>query len=209
VTPILRFRLPQLLLGAALGLLVVLIWARGWGSDALSSKPEAAYFLSNSLPAPEFSLTSHEGALVSSLDFPGKFLVVFFGYSSCPDVCPLTLSNLARAFKEMGEESERIQVLLVTVDPGRDTPERLKAYLSNFHPSFIGLTGPVEDIRSVAEGFGAYFSAPAGGENYTVDHTARVYVVDPSGQIPLTFPVTATPDEIARDLGTLLRTPRP
>jgi len=96
-----------------------------------------------------------------------------------------------------------MQVLLVTVDPGRDTPERLRAYLSNFHPSFVGLTGTEEEIRKVAEGFGAWFSKPVGEGNYTVDHTARTFVVDRFGRIPLTFPVTATPEEMARDLVTL------
>ena len=105
----------------------------------------------------------------------------------------------------MGKEANRVQVLFITVDPPRDTPERLRAYLSNFHASFIGLTGPIEDVRGAADGFGAYFSPPRGEGNYTVDHTARTFVVDPSGQIPLTFPITATPEEVARDLTTLVR----
>jgi len=136
--------------------------------------------------------------------FSGKILVIFFGYTSCPDVCPLTLSNLTRALGQMPEGGERVQVLLITVDPARDTPGRLKRYLSNFHPSFLGLWGSTEEIRSVADGFGVYFSPPRGEGSYTVDHTARTFVVDPTGSIPLTFPPTATPEEIARDLGTLL-----
>ena len=147
---------------------------------------------------------SHEGEEVSSSDFPGKILVVFFGYTSCPDVCPLTLSHLSRAFGKMGEEGERVQLLLITVDPARDTPARLHQYLEAFHPSFLGLTGSEEDIREVADAFGAFFARNGEGDSYTVDHTARTFVIDPSGRIPLTFPVTATAGEMARDLAIIL-----
>jgi len=147
---------------------------------------------------------SHAGEEVSSSDFPNQILVVFFGYTSCPDVCPLTLSHLSQAFREMEEEGERIQLLLVTVDPARDTPERLRQYLERFHPSFLGLTGSEEDIREVADAFGAFFARNGEGDSYTVDHTARTFVIDPSGRISLTFPVTATPGEMARDLAILL-----
>ncbi len=205
LTPASRIRFSRLLLGGAIGLAAVLVWMRGWEPETPPGEEGTDYFLSTPLPAPDFSLVSPEGYRVSSQDFPGQVLVVFFGYTSCPDVCPLTLSNLGRAIRDMGKEADRVQVLFITVDPPRDTPERLKAYLSNFHPSFIGLTGPIEDIRSAADGFGAYFSPPRGEGNYTVDHTARTFVVDPSGQIPLTFPITATPEEVARDLATLVR----
>jgi protein SCO1/2 len=205
LTPASSFRFRRLLLGGALGLATVLVWMRGWEPETSPREEGTGYFLPAPLPAPDFTLTSHEGYPVSSRDFPGEVLIVFFGYTSCPDVCPLTLSNLSRAIREMGEDADRVQVLFVTVDPPRDTPERLKSYLSNFHSSFMGLTGPIEDIRSVADGFGAYFSPPRGEGDYTVDHTARTFVVDPSGQIPLTFPITATPEEMASDLATLLR----
>jgi protein SCO1/2 len=205
LTPASSFRFRRLLLGGALGLVAVLVWMRAWKPETSPGEEGTDYFLSSPLPAPEFSLTSQEGSPVSSRDFPGEVLVVFFGYTSCPDVCPLTLSNLARAIRGMGEDADRVQVLFITVDPARDTAERLKAYLSNFHPSFLGLTGPMEDIRWTADGFGAYFSNPGGEGNYTVEHTARTFVVDPSGRIPLTFPITATPEEMARDLATLLR----
>jgi protein SCO1/2 len=136
--------------------------------------------------------------------------VVFFGYTSCPDVCPLTLSKLAVAMEELEEdERSKVQVMLVTVDPARDTPDRLRTYLGNFHPSFLALTGREEEIREVANEFGAFFSRAGDGEDYTVDHTARTFVLDPSGRIPLTFPVTATAQEMARDLARLLDEWRP
>ncbi len=133
-----------------------------------------------------------------------RVLVVFFGYTFCPDVCPLTLSHLSLAFQELGEEATRIQLLFISVDPGRDTPERLGQYLGAFHPSFVGLTGSEEEIREVANAFGVFFARSGEGEDYTVDHTARTFVIDPAGRIPLTFPVTATPEEMARDLALLL-----
>jgi protein SCO1/2 len=141
---------------------------------------------------------------VGPQDFPDKVSLVFFGYTSCPDVCPLTLSNVTRAFQEMEEDGSRIQFFLITVDPNRDTPERLQQYLEAFHPSFLGLLGTEEETREVATAFGAFFARTGDGPNYTVDHSARTFVVDRNAQIPLTFPVTATSHEIARDLTTLL-----
>ena len=137
-------------------------------------------------------------------DFTGKWSFVFFGYTYCPDVCPLTLSNLARTFGEMGDAADQFQVLLITVDPARDTPLRLAEYLANFNDGFLGLTGSEDEIRAVANEFGAFFARAGEGEDYTVDHTARVFVLSPSGKIPLTFPVTATSQEMIRDLALLL-----
>ena len=194
----------QILTGVGLGLVIAFVLVRSSGPEEENAERQGSYFLPNPLPAPEFTLTSHHGVQVSSGSFPGKTLVVFFGYTYCPDVCPLTLSNLARAFQAMGESGEMIQVLLISVDPHRDSPERMETYLANFHPSFLGLTGSLKELRGVADGFGAYFSEPTQEEGYTVDHTARAFVVDRFGRIPLTFPVTATPDEMARDLTRVL-----
>lgn len=197
-------RMLQVLAGVLLGLAAALWWSMSSRPGPEEASAPESHFLSAPLPVPSFTLTSHETRPVSSEDFPGKVLVVFFGYTSCPDVCPLTLTHLTQAFRLMKEEGERIQVLLVSVDPDRDTPERLRGYLRNFHPSFMGLTGTEEEIRSVADNFGAYFARTGEGESYTVDHTARSYVLDPEGRIALTFPISATPEEMARDLKHLL-----
>lgn len=189
-----------MLTGLLLGLAVI-IWILRPGAE---SEGKTDYFLPDPLPAPSFSLTSHQGALLSSGDFPGKILAVFFGFTSCPDVCPLTLANLTRTFAILGEAAANVQVLLISVDPARDTPERLERYVESFHPSFLGLTGTEEEIREVADGFGAYFNRVGEGDRYTVDHTARVFIVTPSGEIPLTFPFSATPEEMARHLTLLL-----
>ncbi len=203
VAPQILTRIFQVLAGILLGLAVAL-WILRPGSPPPPEDLRGSYFLADPIPAPSFSLASHMGGEVSTVDFAGKLLVVFFGYTSCPDVCPLTLSNLQRAFQEMEEEGERIQVLLITVDPQRDTPARLAHYLGFFHPSFLGLLGTEEELRRVADAFGAFFAKSGEGEQYTVDHTSRVFVVASDGTIPLTFPVTATPREMARDLAILL-----
>jgi len=198
-------RILQVATGILLGTAAALWWL---GAPTGGSPGRAALgsnFLPAPLPAPNFVLTSQSGDRVSPRDFPGKILVVFFGYTSCPDVCPLTLTHLTRAFGLMGEDGKSIQVLLITVDPRRDTPERLRSYLANFHPSFLGLTGSEDEIRSVASAFGASFSRAGEGEDYTVDHTARSFVIDREGKIVLTFPVSSTPEEMAKDLTRLLK----
>ena len=191
----------QVVSGVILGLVLVFWLLRPAGPDRA---PETSYFLPDPIPAPDFRLTSHDGRPVGPRDFPGKTLLVFFGYTSCPDICPLTLSHLTRALRQMGEEAGAFQVLLISVDPARDTPQRLERYLGAFDSSFVGLRGTEEEVRQVAGEFGAFFFRSGEEEGYTVDHTARTFVVDPSGRIPLTSPVTATPEEIARDLDALL-----
>jgi protein SCO1 len=196
------FRVFQALTGVLLGLVVVYFLVRPGSPGTWDGQDD--YFLPDPIPAPSFELTSQDGERVGSGDFPGKVLALFFGFTACPDVCPLTLSHLSRAFQQMGEDSERVQVLLITVDPERDTPERLARYLEPFHPSFLGLTGTEEEIREVADAFGAFFVKVGEGDQYTVDHTARTYIIDTQGRIPLTFSITATPEEMARDLTRLL-----
>jgi protein SCO1 len=192
----------QVLTGVLLGLAVGFWLLRGRGEAP--AEPTPSYFLADPIPAPDFVLRSQDGREVSSADLREKVLVVFFGYTSCPDVCPLTLSKLGEAFRRMGEEGDRIQVFLITVDPARDTPQRMAEYLAAFHPSFRGLSGTEEEIREVADAFGAFFVRTGEGESYTVDHTARAFVIDTTGRITLTFPITATSQEMARDLTRLL-----
>ena len=205
VTPNLLARLFQIVTGVLLGLALVL-WIMRPGGPFTADGAES-YFLQEPLPAPAFALTSQRGEAVSASDFEATYLAVFFGYTSCPDVCPLTLSKLSRALGLMGESEARVQVIFISVDPERDTPDRLREYLESFHPSFLGLTGTEAELREVAGGFGAYFARSGEGDDYTVDHTARTYIVSPSGDIPLTFPITATPEEMARDLTLLLERP--
>jgi protein SCO1/2 len=196
-------RLFQILTGLLLGVVVV-VWLFGPPGAWRDAPPESEYFLPSPLPAPTFTLTAHDGQRTSTAEFGGKLVAVFFGYTYCPDVCPLTLSKLTRVLDRLEERAERIQVVMVSVDPERDTLDRLREYLESFHPSFIALTGSEDEIRAVADEFGVYFSRSDEGVDYTVDHTARSFIMDPGGQIPLTFPVTATVEEMTRDLELLL-----
>jgi protein SCO1/2 len=104
----------------------------------------------------------------------------------------------------LGEAAEGLNVYFITVDPKRDTPERMGAYLGSFHPRFLGLFGTEDEIRQVADGFGVYFSHVGDGDDYTVDHSARTFIVDQDGEIPLSFPVSVTPEVMARDIQRLL-----
>ena len=129
-------------------------------------------------------------------DFRGKAVVLFFGFTHCPDICPTTLAEIAGAVKSLGPDAERVQVLMVSVDPERDTPESLAKYLSAFDPRFLGLRGDLAATRKVAAEFKIYFEKRKQGDGYTVDHSAQSYVIDPQGRLRL----LVRHDRIGQDL---------
>jgi protein SCO1/2 len=134
----------------------------------------------------DFQLTDHTGKPRTLADFKGKVVAIFFGYSHCPDVCPTALGELASVARELGKDAARMQVLLVTVDPERDTPAVLAQYMPAFHPDFLGLYGDAEATTRTAKEFKVFFQKqplPAGG--YTVDHSAGTYIYDPAGRLRL------------------------
>ncbi len=154
------------------------------------------------------ALTDHNGRAVTLASFKGKLVVLFFGYTHCPDVCPTTLSDMAEAFKLMPDGApEKVQVLFVSVDPERDTPEILKAYVPYFHPSFLGLLGAPEQVAQVAKEFRVVYRKhmEPGATDYLVDHSAGSYVLDGRGRPRLYLPYGHTPRDIAHDLLTLLK----
>jgi protein SCO1/2 len=132
-------------------------------------------------------LTGHDGKARTLADFNGKVLVVFFGFTHCPDVCPTTLARLAAVMKALGPDAGRVQVVLVTVDPARDTPEVLAKYVTAFNPAFLGLTGDAAAIERTAKEFRVIFEKQAGQtpETYTVDHSSGIFVFDPKGRVRL------------------------
>ena len=133
-----------------------------------------------------FSLTDHNGKTRSLDDFKDKVVVVFFGYIFCPDVCPTTMGELALVMKELGPDAARVQVLFITVDPERDTPELLAKYVPGFHPSFLGLYGDAEAIKRTAKDFKVFYQKqPMTGGGYTMDHSAGTYIYDTSGRLRL------------------------
>ncbi|MEX0958066.1 MAG: SCO family protein [Burkholderiales bacterium] len=156
----------------------------------------------------DFELIGHDGEPRSLEDFRGQVTVVFFGFTHCPDVCPITLAELAAALDKLGEDAKRVQVLLITVDPARDTPEVLRGYVTAFHPSFVGLTGSAEQIASVAREFKVIYQRVDGSspETYSMDHSAGSFVFDPEGRLRLYVSYGQGAEVFAHDIAQLLKT---
>jgi len=156
--------------------------------------------------AADFRLTDHNGKERTLGDFRGKAVAVFFGYTHCPDVCPTTLSAMAQAMKLLGPDAARVQVLFITVDPRRDTPELLREYIPAFHPSFLGLYGDAAATAKVTKDFKIYAQERPGKTpgTYTVDHSAQTLVFDPQGRLRLMFSHGTEAEKIAADLKVLL-----
>ena len=135
----------------------------------------------------ELSLLDHNGTARTLADFRGKVVVVFFGFVHCPDVCPMTLSELAAVARELGKDADRMQVLFVTVDPERDTPEVLRQYVPSFDPRFLGLHGDAEAIARAAKEFKIFYQKQPlkEGKSYSVDHSAGTYILDREGRLRL------------------------
>jgi protein SCO1/2 len=156
--------------------------------------------------ARDFALTDAGGARRSLADYRGKVVVLFFGYTHCPDVCPTTLAQLAQARRLLGTDADRVRVLFVTLDPERDTPQLLGRYVPAFDPSFVGLTGSRQQIEAVAREFKVLFQKVDGPtpDSYTLDHSAGSFVFDPQGRVRLYVSDRAHPEQIAPDLKRLL-----
>ena len=155
----------------------------------------------------EFALAGHDGKPRTLADFHGKVVVLFFGYTQCPDVCPTTLSELAEAMKRLGPDAERVQVLFATVDPERDTPELLAQYVPAFNPSFLGLTGDAEATARTAKEFRIMYQKQPGRNPgaYTMDHSAGTFVFDPQGRLRLYVSYGQGPEVFVHDIRELLR----
>ena len=153
------------------------------------------------------ALVDHHGKLRRLEDFRGKAVVLFFGYTHCPDVCPTTLADLAQVMRQLGPLADRVQVLFVTVDPERDTQQVLAKYVPAFDPRFLGLRGDAEATRAAAKEFKIYYEKRPGktpGE-YSVDHSAQTYVFDPQGRLRLYVRQERLAEDLAPDLRTLLQ----
>jgi protein SCO1/2 len=154
----------------------------------------------------DFKLTDHNGRTRTLADFRGKVVAIFFGYTHCPDVCPTTLSDFSIAMRDMGKEAERVQVLFVTVDPERDTPELLAKYVPSFNASFLGMYTDPASLANIARDFKVVYqkNTVTGSKNYLIDHSAGTYVFDMNGQLRLLIPYGAGSKDIAHDLHALL-----
>jgi protein SCO1/2 len=152
------------------------------------------------------ALTDPSGKPRSLGEFRGKAVVVFFGFTQCPDVCPTTLATMAEVMKRLGPDADRVQVLFVTLDPERDTAAVLGKYVTEFDPRFLGLLGTPEQTLAAAREFKVFFQkAPGKTEgSYGIDHTAASYVIDPTGRLRLYVRHSATPDDVAADVKQIL-----
>ena len=155
----------------------------------------------------DFALTDPSGKQRTLADYRGKVVVLFFGYTQCPDVCPTTLSALAETMKSLGADADRVQVIFVTVDPDRDTAGVLASYVTAFNPSFVGLRGDAEAIARTAKEFRILYQKQPGRtpESYTVDHSAGTFVFDTQGRLRLYVGNGQGPDVFAHDIRELLR----
>lgn len=198
----LRVAIVLLLLGGALATLHLAGCSR-----------ETASFHATDISAADFArlkaldgLTDHRGRRVASADFSGKAVVVFFGYTRCPDICPTNLATLKEVMQRLGPDAERVQVLFVTVDPERDTPELLAAYVPWFDPRFLGVHAKPPTTLEIAREFHVLYSKVKGSDalDYSIDHTATSYAYDPAGRLRLLIRHGELPENIAADLRLLL-----
>lgn len=167
----------------------------GWRYGAFGGGPEAG--ASHPAIGGPFRLVDQDGRAVDQSILDHKWTAVFFGYTFCPDVCPTTLQTLGSASQELGPKAKDFQVVFVTVDPQRDTPAKLKDYLSSaaFPRGTIGLTGTPEQIAAIAKAYGVYYEKDGTGPDYSVNHSSAIYLMDPQGHFDTVIPYGLTPDQ--------------
>lgn len=183
--------------------IVLFIWAFAFATPYELSGSE----ITSDISAPSISLARGDGASFELTALKGRIVLVFFGYTSCPDVCPTTLSEMKRIKADLGENAEMVDFVFVTVDPQRDTPERAQAYASGFDQSFIGLSGSETDLEPVWQGYGVYrkVQESQSAAGYLVDHSARVYLVDKANRLRVTYAYGTPVEDIADDIRFLLK----
>jgi protein SCO1/2 len=195
-------------LGAGAGLAVLLALA---GCDRKPAAAVATSFKGTDITGAEFGrrleLPDVDGKMRTLDDFKGKVTVLFFGYTQCPDVCPTTMSELAEVKKSLGAEGDQVQGVFVTIDPERDTPEVLRAYVAAFDPGFVALRGTPEQTAAAAKEFKVFYAKVPGKSpgSYTMDHTAASYVLDKQGRLRLFFRYGSGSQALASDLRALIR----
>ena len=159
------------------------------------------------LPLTDFALQTANNQTFRLSDVKGKITLLFFGYTSCPDVCPITLANFKQVHERLGDDAQKITFVMITADPERDTPEKVSAYVTRFNPEFVGLSGSLADLEATWKELGVSVEKQDTGSaaGYLVSHTASVYVLDPNGSLLMTFPYGTTAIEMANDLTELMK----
>ena len=181
-------------------LLVVVAAALVYAYLNSTNPPFHGSLISPPQPAADFALTSQTQETVQLSDFHGKYVLLFFGFTNCPDECPLTMGYLKQTYDKLGDQADDVQVILITTDPDTDTPQVLGDYLNHFDPAFIGLTGTKDDLQSVWASYGV--TVMDNGET----HSSFLYLIDPRGNLIATYPLLDTAEGITADLQNLLDT---
>lgn len=191
-------------LAGVLGVGGWLLWQRFGPRPA----PQYGVVVNASAPVADFKLDSTLGEPKALSDFADRYIVLYFGYTTCPDICPTTLADLGKAEKLMGAAAERMQVIFITVDPERDTTQRMRDYLAYFSPNFIGMSGSLEETERIASQLGVVYEKRYHSDSatdYLMDHTATVIVLDPQRRPQVIFPYGVTGEQMASDLLTVIR----
>ena len=182
-------------LALAIAALGAVLFLTPWGRSLWSKDGETA--IGQALIGGPFQLTDQTGKPRTDADFRGQYLLVYFGYTSCPDVCPTTLQTITNAMDKLGTDSAKVTPIFITVDPERDTTDVLKAYASNFHPRLVALTGSAAEIATAAKAYRIYYAKVGEGANYSMDHSSIVYLMGPDGKYLGHFGMEATAEDIA------------
>lgn len=179
------------------------LWLAACGQEAVSFKSTD---VTGASFGKRLQAKDHLGQIRELADFKGKIVIVFFGFTQCPDVCPTSMTTLAEVKQLLGKDGERLQVLLVTVDPERDTEEILKAYMGSFDPTFLALRPDPADLKATADEFKIYYRKVEGPTptSYTMDHSAGKYIFDTEGRLRLFSSYGTAPDVLAQDIRQLL-----
>jgi len=196
-------RLIRLAIGTLIGLLIAagIVW---WQISSLPTGSSSGTQTGTALIGGPFSLTDQTGRPVTDADYRGRYLLIYFGFTFCPDVCPTELHVMATALDQLGPQGDRVQPMFITVDPERDTPSQLAGYVSQFHPRMVGLTGTPEQMATAARAYRVYYSKVPNKENdgyYTMDHSSFVYLMSPDGRFLEAFAHGTTPDKMAQGIG--------
>ena len=178
---------------AVAAILAVYVWREDGGGIAKIGGP--------------FVLVDHTGQERTEADLKGRHALIYFGYSFCPDVCPTALADMLIALDELGPDAARVQPIFITIDPERDTPAALKDYIPNFHPRLIGLSGSADQVSKAARAYRVYYAKvddPEAGENYLMDHSSVIYLMDPDGRYLTHFSHGTAPETMAKRLRELV-----
>lgn len=182
-----------------LALLMVFVFRKPYAFHGATISPP--------LPVPDFSLETSNGASFRLSDQKGKIVLLFFGYTSCPDVCPITLGTFKQVSDRLGADAQKIRFVMITADPERDTPDKVAAYAARFNPEFIGLSGSREKLEGVWQELGVFVEKQDSGSaaGYLVSHTASVYVPDQNGNLLMTWPYGTSAIDMANDIAQILK----